>query len=455
MNPPPAPAPAPTPPPVAKPPSKPDPVKDKLQADADAAIDAAFEGIDLTIEDQTPPAPKPAPPVTKAPEPKEEPTPKPEPDGKKEEPKSPDEKVDPLDAPPEGSEPPKPLTSKDLRSQLLVANKKIEEMTVAHAQRDTELETTRKEVETLRKQLEESSGYVPEKIDYGAQPSVKKYTDVINKDARVIALSMGEEGKKLLANFSGWLRQYILAANLDGSQGEEAVAKLTETLETELGERGRERTMELFGRSLPGYEAAMEEIKKLEADSHNIRTRQSLDQYNRISQEIKDVLTPMGDLPEDVMAAQPHDPATFIARNIASDPKWAARSMEAKQRIAEFLSGVKPLSPEEKAKRDANDTGGLTNVEEDQKKKYSEDRRLWAKRMYQGAMILPLFKSMYEELETLRAKHSEEEAELSALDKVDEKKVVPIAQPKKARVETADDFNKLLDDVFDGKEVPA
>lgn len=444
-------APAPIAPTVPPPKASPaDPAKAKLQADADAAIDAAFEGVELDIDDSTPP-PAPKPSVSAPSDPKVEPAPEP----KKEEPKVSDEKVDPLDAPPEGLEPAPKLSSGALRAQLLEARKVIKEMETGVAQKDTDLETTRKEVETLKKQLEEKTGFVPEKIDYASQPSVKAHTDLIGRDMKAVSLTMGPEGKKLAGNFSTWLRQYIVATNTDGPEGEEAVAKLTETLETELGDAGRRDAMALFGRSLPGYEAAMQEMKRLEADSSNIRTRQSLDQYNQIEQAIKNTLQPMGELPEEAMAAQPYDPATFIARNVANDPKWAARSMEAKKRIAEFLSGVKPLSPEERKTLEANDTGGLSTIEDDRKKKYSEDRNQWAKRLYQGTMILPMFKALYEELETLRASKSAEDSEQDALDKVDEKKVVPITQPKKAPVENAGDFNRFIDDIFDGKPVPA
>jgi hypothetical protein len=408
---------------------------------ADAAFDLAFKDIDPVENPPSAPVSQ-APPI--APEP---PVTQPEPPPVAEAPK--DETVDPLDAPPTDAAPPVKPTSKDLRTQLEQRNKAFKDLEVAAAQKELELENIRKETEDLRKQLEVKASFVPEKIDFSQHESVKAHRDLMERDINAVSLSLGKEGKILKQNFNEWFKLYYSGTKQAGEQGDEVLNKLNETLETELGENGRMHAMSLMGRVAPGYEAAVAEMRKLEADSHNIRTRQTVEKYSATAKEISDVLAPMGDLPPEVIATKPHDPATYIAKLVSSDPAWAARSLQVKKEIAEVLSGPKPISPEERAKLEANDTGGLSKIEEDMQKTHSQKRNLTARRLYQAMMILPNLPSMLEELEGLRAGREAEDSEIAALDSVPEAKVVqmPSQAKKDISVEAA---AKMVDDIFAG-----
>lgn len=427
-------------PPAGNTPAAP-PGVDPDQAAADAALRDAFAD---TPEDT------PSPPALKE-------QPEPPPEEKKETPaddKKPEtvtETVDELDKPPEGVVLPK-TTSKDLRSQLEKANASLKEREGEKKLQEEEISKLRKEIDDLKNQF---SGAAPvEPVDFKNDPAVTKHTSLIQNDVKATARVIGgEAGKKLALTFydkdRGYLREFIEASTQDGVKGDELMDTLRSRLDTELGEDGARDTMSLLNRSFPTYQLALSELKRLEADTHNHSTRKNVEKYVAAEKEVSTLLDPLGELPEEVIAAKPYAVESFVSKLISSDPKWLAQSQKVKAFIKEVFVGVKPLTPEEKQKMEANNDGGLSEVEGTRNKKHQENRQMAMRRLYHSMMILPNLPALLEELEGLRSSQAQGDSELDALESVPAAKPAP----KSNGAPAIRDLKKDLLTVFSGKEL--
>lgn len=414
---------------------------DPDQAAADAALRDAFAD---TPEDVPPPLPITEKPPETAPEEKKEIV-------EEKKPEEVTETVDELDKPPEGAVLPK-TTSKDLRSQLEKANATLKEREGEKKLHEEELTNLRKEIETLKSQ---SSGTEQvEAVDFKNDPAVTKHTTVIHNDVKATARVIGgEAGKKLALTFydkdQGYLRQFVEASSMEGVKGDEMMDTLRSRLDTELGEDSAKDAMSLLNRSLPAYQQAMSELKRLEADTHNHFTRKSVEKYTAAEKEVSTLLDPLGELPDDVVATKPYAVESFVSKLISSDPKWLAQSQKVKAFIKEVFVGVKPLTPEEKQKMEANNDGGLSEVETTRQKKHQESRQAAMRRLYHSMMILPNLPALLEELEGLRSNQAQGDSELDALESV------PVAKPtpKSNGAPAVRDLKKDLATVFAGREL--
>lgn len=412
---------------------------DPDQAAADAALRDAFSD---SPEDAPPPLPTPEKPLEPILEEKKEVV-----EEKKPEPSV--EPVDELDKPPEGVVLPK-TTSKDLRSQL-------EKRNADYKQLEGEKKLHEEELTKLRKEVEELRGKSPEPVeavDFKNDPAVTKHTTVIHNDVKATARVIGgEAGKKLALTFydkdQGYLRQFVEASSVEGVKGDEMMDTLRSRLDTELGEDSAKDAMSLLNRSLPAYQQAMSELKRLEADTHNHSTRKSVEKYTAAEKEVSTLLDPLGELPDEVISAKPYAPESFVSKLISSDPKWLAQSQKVKAFIKEVFVGVKPLTPEERQKMEANNDGGLSEVETTRQKKHQENRQAAMRRLYHSMMILPNLPALLEELEGLRSSQAQGDSELDALE------TVPVARPSPKSNGTAAvrDLKKDLLAVFSGKEL--
>lgn len=405
------------------------------EAIAQAALDAAFNNVDPL---ETPPELS-APPVARQPDPAPQPeTPAPA-EPTVEEPAA---ASDGLDAPPEGVALPKP-TNKDLRSQLVARNAEFTKLEGEKKLVDDEVSRLKLEVEKYKKLSEDVP--VNDNYDVRQAPEVKRYADLISRDRDAVSRAMGKTGKVFRDNFERYFKEYVAASAQPGEQGDLAMDGLIEKLEAELGEDGRRDAMSMLGRNLPNYEMALQEMKRLEGDVHNRRTRQSVEKYTTVEKEIQALLDPLGDVPESVMAAKPHSVEAYVSKLLASDSKWHAFAQKAKQEIKEVLAGVKPLSPEELAKLEANDTGELTGIHAERETQFKNRRANLARRAFYGTMILTMVPKMLEELETLRAANSDEDDELDALSNV------PVSTPPAKKQDEVPDFGQSIMDAFRGQ----
>lgn len=427
------PAPAPEVKPASEPKTKPD------TSLRDKAIEMAFAGLDPSDVKEEPQPPVQDPPRIEEPDKKEQ----------KEEtpPPVPKDEIDDLDKLPPGTEPPPPVGPKDLRNELTRRKEEFTELQTKYTSLETEAAELRTKNEELEKKLSERAADAPEKINYEEEPSVKVHTDLIFRDLNAVSRTLGKEnGKNLRDNFRGFFRDYVTAAKTEGEHGDELMNALTDKMESVLGEEGRRDGMALMGRSLPLYEQAMAEVTKLEADIGNRRGRQAVEKYNKSVEEVGAVLDPLGELPEEAIAAQPYAVESYVARLIGSNAEWLKRSAKVKAELKEIFAGMKPLSPEEQKKLESNDSGDLSKNEDARRAQFRKRHERVVKQAYLMMMLYPSLSGLLEENESLKAGKKEEDDAGDALERIPASQPPPASNGSKPK-----EFSSRVDDVFAGR----
>ena len=371
--------------------------------------------------------------------------------------------VEDFDAPPPGTVATAPvINNKNLRSTL---ERTLSEKRDLEKKLQDESDARLKEAEDLRKQIEEIQSerdrlaterpLPPKKLsaeEINAIPAVKAKREQILDDVDSIATLLGpRDGKILTDKFAGLLSEFTVMKQLPpGEQQDAALEALHSRVENELGEGNKREVFSLLGRSLPAYRAYMEEIRKIEADSESHYANEELSKYSATEKEFRDLLNPLGSLPEEVIEAQPYAVESYVAKLVSSDPAWERRSTAAKREIAEVLAGLKPLSPEDRKKLASNDIGGLSEVDKKRLTTFKQKQGAAAKRLYSAMMLLPVLPQLLEELEVLRGSADASENERQAIDGVKPVKEERPA-PKQAIPEDPD---KLVDLAFSGAHMP-
>lgn len=165
-------------------------------------------------------------------------------------------------------------------------------------------------------------------------------------------------------------------------------------------------------------------------------------EYEAAVNEFKPVMDVIGDLPDEVIDSDPHNPAVVVAKMIRENPASKKLVETAKRDVLEMITGPRPLTLDEIKRLEANGTNVKQFLAERETKFRAKQKKLLPI-LVQGLLTRSTLKSSLAELDTLRKSKSAEDGEFDVLSSIGRKKAPAPKEPEKPKVSAID---RLFDD---------
>ena len=401
------------------------PVRDKFPANRIA--DKLF-GIEPEPDPTSPvkePEPNPAPPI-------KEPEPAPTLPTREPDPIPPD---DDWDAPIRKEDDPgeldfetEPANESEARKQAKLRGREAKRLSAEVAEYKLKLEKEAEEKEKLRQRMEEIETSA---IDPMEHPDFKAQRAEILRDVEQTAELLPVSPDNVVRNFGVMMNEYLKLDGLTGSERSEMLGKLkgkvvdllqvSEVPYDEMTPEEQNQFNPLVSdilrmihrnvgptKKLGELKAALEDRTKSGLISRGSKT------YERSLADLRPALDAVGELSDELIAADPHSPASVVAKLVRESPEAKGRVEKAKADILEVLLGPPALSLDDMRRLEANGTNIKQFVAEREAAFRQKQKRL-APLLVQALVTRAFFKESLTELHKLKAVKSAEESELDAL----------------------------------------
>lgn len=406
------------------------------------------------------PAPEPKPDPT--PEPKPEPKPDPAPDPAPE-PVVEDEWDTPLkkdDKPEDIDFETEPANESEARKQAKIRGREAKRLSAERAALQLQLDKEKEEREKISKRLEEIESSA---IDPMEHPDFKAQRAEILRDVEQTAeLLPMVQPEAVVRNFGAIMNEYLKLEGLTGSERSEMLVKLKGRVVDLLGVSElpyEELTAEEQHQYVPlvsdilrmihrnvGPTKKLGELKAaLEDRTKNGFITKGTKTYETAVSELRPALDTVGELTDELIAADPHSPASVVAKLIRESPEGKARVEKAKADVLEVLVGPPALSLDDIRRLEANGTNVKQFVAEREAAFRAKQKRL-APLLVQSLVTRAVFKQSQAELAKLKAAHEADESELDALTGL-----AKLPAPKKPDAAKEKKMS-AVDKLFDGEE---
>lgn len=315
--------------------------------------------------------------------------------------------------------------------------REAKQLKAALTERELEVERERTEREKIQARLDELEAT---RVNPREHPDFVALQSEVLSDASNVARRLPGRAKILMPkNFGLFMEQYIATSAAEGDEVLEADEKLagviaeklelTDTPYSDLDEDEREalrptieKVIDVLERNL-GKTRQLEELHaKLSERAKSGSLSMSVREYERNVAEFAPVFDAIGDLPEEVIEADPYSIESVVARMIKESPEAAKRFANVKRDVLEVYVGPRVLTQAEIDKLEANGTDMKAFLVERNKAARAKQKKLAAFFVH-ALMTRSLFKEKLTKLAELQSTKDAEEDEFDAIRRV--KKKVP------------------------------
>lgn len=160
--------------------------------------------------------------------------------------------------------------------------------------------------------------------------------------------------------------------------------------EKKSADKAATKVLKIIRDSVPNVQKAIELADKIENDAKEGSFLAREREYTRATAEMKDFVEGFGQLADDVIEANPHALASFVAATIKDSPGAAKRATRLKQDILEVFSGLRPLTRAEvtKMEKEGKDVAAF---EKERVKLHKAKRQKMAAYLFEGVMVRSAF----------------------------------------------------------------
>ena len=296
---------------------------------------------------------------------------------------------------------------------------------------------------------------------------VSLYEDIVSDVETASEVLTVDDPARVVDNFGVFMREYLALEGLRGAERTAALDKLRAVIvDTVVGgdipyaemdpeERRSLNTvatdvLRIVQRNAP-------KTKKLHELETELKTRASegsfilnAKEYQEKASRFSKVLDAVGDLPDEVIEAQPESIAAIVAKTVKEIPAAAARLKSAKRDVLDVFVGPRVLSKEEIEKLKANGTDVQKFIKE-RDKAIAQKQERFAAMAVESAIIRPLLAKALKENAELKAKLGSQNAERDTLDDILKKSLGKATSPAQAPKAVDPDVERFL--VRPGKEI--
>ena len=311
---------------------------------------------------------------------------------------------------------------------------------------ELEIDRLKADLETEKARREEIESVQVDPRDF---PEVKTLRDKVLNDVKRGAAMLGVRDPKVFRdNFGVYINSFMDADPLEGEEFDAAIAGLRKQIIKEVGgfeeeyedldytEQAKadmiaDKALAVIERAVPETRKAIELAEGLKSRSKTGQLAVGTREYQAAVAEFQPVLDAIGDLPDDVIAADPHSVSSVVARMVKETPEARRRVEKAKADVLEVILGPRALTPEEADKLKANGTD-LKTFYADRQKLVAEKRKKLLPLLVQGLATRAVFADVVKKLAKYEQENKADEDEFDAMRRVRSTKPAPAPDKKPA-----------------------
>lgn len=318
-----------------------------------------------------------------------------------------------------------------------IEGKERKRLEIVVKEKDLEIERLREESESTKTRLNELENV---RIEPDKHPDYTSKRDKLQKEIRDSFDDFDAPHKgDILKDFGGYLSKYRTAdsdsnrtSSLDALKDDLAAKMFGEENTFEMLEKDDRKEVSAMLRLIKTSVGKADELHELydnlEKRSKTGTLAMGVREYEERQKEMASVFDTIGDLPEDVIEANPHAIESLVALS-AKTPDGKKRLEAVKRDFQEIVWGPRPLTQAEIEKLEANGTDIKKFNAERQKAAQAKLIKL-APLIIQGLVARGSFKQMSEELAGFKKKKASAQSEEDALLKTTKKKAPVVKEVK-------------------------
>lgn len=325
---------------------------------------------------------------------------------------------------------------------------------------ELEIDKLKADLEAEKSRREEIESVQVDPRDF---PEVKSLREKVLNDVKRGAAMLGvRDPKTFRDNFGGYITSFMDADALEGEAFDDAIAGLRKQIIKEVGgfeddyedldytEQARadviaDKAMSVLERAVPDTRKAIELAEGLKSRSKVGQLAVSTREYQTAVAEFQPVLDAIGDLPEDVIASDPHSISTVVARMVKESPEARRRVEKAKADVLEVILGPRAITQEEADKLQANGKD-LKSFYAERQKLVAEKRKKLLPLLVQGLATRAVFADVVKKLSKYEEANASDEQEFDAMRQVRTPRPTP--KPEAKPVAPGQRRNSVLTELF-------
>ena len=304
-----------------------------------------------------------------------------------------------------------------MRDQLSERGREAKEAKAQLQEKDMEVERIQKENDRLQSELQSPQRKAEDPF---RDPSIKAAQDQLIEQRDMVASGLtGDEREFFRQNFEGMLRQYADARNSESTEMRDRLTdELRQKLGKELDPQDARDVMKLLAANSSQYADLHSRIQGFSEEASKLDEANSVKEWKKIESLTKATIKEISEVDDEVIAADPSSPASYVASKVSKDPDYARRSLQVMDVVNEAFNGKRPITSEEmKRIKDNEEVGGMkADAFLKERGRDAEKRRAEVmKRSYLAMMLLPDIPDILKELDLLKGKQDSKEREKEAL----------------------------------------
>lgn len=313
--------------------------------------------------------------------------------------------------------PDEPQNIRTLREQLKIQGGRAKELDAELSEQKIEMQRLREENARMQAELQSPKRVAADPLSH---PQIAADRKVLIKNRDAFAMTLPPDQRKAFANeFEGMLASFAQIQNDSNPEVQNRlIDELHEKIGTTIGDSMVPAVMQLLANNGENYISLIDKIQNFTSLAEEMTMKEAADAWGKQSGKVGGLINTINGLDDEVIEADPHTPAAYVAKLVKSDPAYAARSEQVKQVITEAFFGRRPLTKDELAAlKEGNGVDGV-NVEDFMKareKRVAKSQEEAVKRLYLAMMMAPDLPEMIKNTVVKKQKDSAAEAERLAL----------------------------------------
>lgn len=280
---------------------------------------------------------------------------------------------------------------KTLREQLQIQGKRAKDLAAETQEKGIEIERLRAENARLQSELQSPKRVAADPFSH-PEIAAEKTALVRNRDAFAMTLPP-DQRKAFAGEFENMLGTFAQIANDSNPETQNRlIDELHEKIGSTIGDNMVPAVMQLLANNGDRYTSLIDKIQNFASMAEEMTQKEKVDEWSKKSGKIGALVSAINSLDDEVIEADPHTPAAYVAKLVKTDPAYAARSEQVKAVITEAFFGRRPLTKAEiKGLEEAGHLEGITveDFTKAREKRVAKSQEDAVRRLYVAMMMAP------------------------------------------------------------------
>lgn len=343
------------------------------------------------------------------------------------------------------SEPNESQAVKTIREQLQIQGKLAKDLKAETQEKTIEIERLRTENARLQAELQSPKRVAADPLSH---PEIQRADQALVESRNSFALTLpSDKMQAFKSGFRGMLEDYVALANDRNPEAQrQALDALQEKIGSTIGDNQVSDVIKMLEQNRAPYMSLIDKVQNFAELAEEMTLKEKVDEWSKESGKVTSAVSSIVGMDDELIEADPHTPAAYVAKLVKSDPAYAARSEQVKSVITEAFFGRRPLTKAELKGLEEGQLDGIS-VEDFMKareKRVSKSREEAIRRLYVGMMMAPDLPEMIKTTVKQKQEKKAAEEEKLALIAATTTRKTPLEEKKEEHVRAVDKPSAIL-----------